>query len=108
MTRVGRFLRRWSIDEIPQFWNVILGEMSIVGPRPEEEWVVAQYNDYQRQRLLAKPGMTGPMQIHGRGNLDFDTRLNLELDYISNHTLWLDMMIILKTIPVVIKGQGAF
>ena len=108
VTRVGRFLRRWSIDEIPQFWNVILGEMSIVGPRPEEEWVVAQYNDYQRQRLLAKPGMTGPMQIHGRGNLDFDTRLNLELDYISNHTLWLDMMIILKTIPVVIKGQGAF
>ena len=108
VTKVGRFLRRWSLDEIPQFWNVLTGDMSIVGPRPEEDWVVAQYNDHQRQRLLVKPGMTGPMQIHGRGTLDFDTRLNLELDYIANYSIWLDIVIILKTIPVVLNGHGAF
>ena len=82
--------------------------MSIVGPRPEEDWVVAQYNDHQRQRLLVKPGMTGPMQINGRGSLDFDTRLDLELDYIANYSIWLDIKIILKTFPVLINGRGAF
>ncbi len=108
VTRVGRFLRRWSLDELPQFWNVLIGDMSLVGPRPEVEWMVAQYNDYQRQRLLVKPGITGRMQINGRGLLDFDARLDLDLDYIANYSIWLDLEIIIKTIPVVIKGYGAF
>ena len=108
VTRVGRFLRRWSFDEIPQFWNVLRGEMSLVGPRPEETWVVSQYNDQQRQRLAVKPGLTGPMQVGGRGELDMDERLALELDYINNYSVWKDLSIIFRTIPAVISGKGAF
>jgi lipopolysaccharide/colanic/teichoic acid biosynthesis glycosyltransferase/glycosyltransferase involved in cell wall biosynthesis len=108
VTRVGKFLRRWSLDEIPQLWNVLCGEMSLVGPRPEESWLVARYNDAQRQRLAVKPGLTGPMQISGRGALDFKTRLELELDYIQNYSLRKDFWIILKSIPAVINGKGAY
>ena len=108
VTRVGRFLRRWSFDEIPQFWNVLRGEMSLVGPRPEETWVVSQYNDQQRQRLAVKPGLTGPMQIGGRGELDMDARLTLEIDYINNYSIWKDVLILLRTIPALISGKGAF
>jgi lipopolysaccharide/colanic/teichoic acid biosynthesis glycosyltransferase/glycosyltransferase involved in cell wall biosynthesis len=107
VTRVGRFLRRWSLDELPQFWNVLKGEMSLVGPRPEELQVVALYNDHQRQRLLVKPGLTGPMQVRGRGGMDFDTRLQLELDYIENYSLREDFKIILKTFAAVFTGKGA-
>ena len=108
VTRVGRFLRRWSLDEIPQFWNILRGEMSLVGPRPEEDWVVAMYNDQQRQRLVVKPGLTGPMQVSGRGDLDFASRLAIELDYIQHYTLWLDLKIIFKTLRSVISGKGAY
>jgi lipopolysaccharide/colanic/teichoic acid biosynthesis glycosyltransferase/GT2 family glycosyltransferase len=108
VTRVGRFLRRWSLDELPQLWNVLRGEMSLVGPRPEETWVVAQYNDHQRQRLLLKPGLTGPMQVYGRGDLDLDARLALELDYIQHYSLWKDVQILLRTIPAIISGEGAY
>ncbi|MEW6717438.1 MAG: sugar transferase [Chloroflexota bacterium] len=108
VTRTGRFLRRWSLDELPQFWNVLIGDMSLVGPRPEEGWVVAQYNDQHRQRLVVKPGLTGPMQISGRGELDMDARLELELDYIRNYSLWKDLSILLRTLPAVISGKGAF
>lgn len=108
VTKVGRLLRRWSVDEIPQFWNILQGEMSLVGPRPEESWVVAYYNDYQRQRLILKPGLTGPMQVSGRGNLDFESRLAMELDYIHNYTFWLDLKLIWKTIGVIISGKGAY
>ncbi len=107
-TRVGKFLRRWSIDELPQLWNVLLGDMSLVGPRPEEIWVVEQYNDHQRQRLIVKPGLTGPMQVYGRSNLDFDARLALELDYIQHYSLVKDIRILWRTIPVVISGKGAY
>ena len=108
VTRAGQFLRRWSFDEIPQLWNVLRGEMSLVGPRPEETWVVSHYNDHQRQRLAAKPGLTGPMQVGGRGELDMDERLALELDYINEYSVWLDLKIILRTIPALISGKGAF
>ncbi len=108
VTRVGRFLRRWSLDEAPQFWNVLVGEMSLVGPRPEETWVVADYDDDQRQRLVVKPGMTGPMQVSGRGVLDMEERLHLELDYIRAHSLGDDLLYLLRTIPAVIRGKGAF
>ncbi len=107
VTRVGRLLRRYSVDECPQFWNVLRGEMSLVGPRPEEEKIVALYNDYQRQRLLMKPGLTGPMQVSGRGDLSLCARISLELDYIHHYSLWRDMDILCKTIPTVVSGQGA-
>jgi lipopolysaccharide/colanic/teichoic acid biosynthesis glycosyltransferase len=108
VTRVGRLIRRWSLDEIPQFWNVLKGEMSLVGPRPEEIWVVAQYNDAQRRRLVVKPGMTGPMQVAGRGELDMAARLALEVRYIEEYSLLKDIQILLRTIPAVLSGKGAF
>ncbi len=108
MTRVGRVLRRISLDEAPQFINVLTGEMSLVGPRPEEERVVALYADAQRRRLAVKPGMTGPMQIRGRGNLTFAQRIGLELEYIDQYSLWRDIAIILRTIPAIVRGDGAF
>jgi lipopolysaccharide/colanic/teichoic acid biosynthesis glycosyltransferase len=108
ITRVGRILRRWSLDELPQFWNVLRGEMSLVGPRPEETQVVACYSDWQRQRLLMKPGMTGPMQVSGRGNLDLDTRVTVELDYIEQYSLLKDIAILMRTVKAVITGVGAY
>jgi lipopolysaccharide/colanic/teichoic acid biosynthesis glycosyltransferase len=108
VTRVGRFLRRWSLDELPQLWNVLRGEMSLVGPRPEESWVVAQYNDVQRLRLKIKPGLTGPMQVSGRGDLDMDERLKLELNYIQNGCILEDLKILIKSLPAIISGKGAY
>jgi lipopolysaccharide/colanic/teichoic acid biosynthesis glycosyltransferase len=107
ITRAGRFLRRWSLDELPQFLNVLRGEMSLVGPRPEEARIVAQYSDWHRRRLAVKPGMTGPMQVHGRGDLSLDQRVELEIDYIEEYTLWRDMKILVRTIPSVLNGEGA-
>jgi len=108
ITRVGRFLRRSSLDEIPQFINVVKGDMSLVGPRPEEEAVVALYDARQRQRLSVKPGLTGPMQVYGRGSLSFEERLALERDYLDNLTVSGDLAILLRTPRAVIKGDGAF
>jgi lipopolysaccharide/colanic/teichoic acid biosynthesis glycosyltransferase/glycosyltransferase involved in cell wall biosynthesis len=107
VTRVGKYLRKSSIDELPQFWNVLRGEMSLVGPRPEELWVVERYNDEQRRRLAVKPGLTGPMQIAGRGELDMDARLALEMNYIENYSLCKDLQIIFQTIPTLFSGKGA-
>ncbi len=81
--------------------------MSLVGPRPEETWVVAHYNDWHRQRLAVKPGLTGPMQVNGRADLPFDTRVQLELEYIEHYSIWRDLVLLAKTIPSVIKGTGA-
>ena len=107
LTPVGRRLRRWSLDELPQFWNVLRGDMSLIGPRPEESWLVARYSDWHRRRLAVKPGITGPMQINGRGDLPLDERVRLELDYIEHYAIWRDLAILAKTIPAVIKGTGA-
>jgi exopolysaccharide biosynthesis polyprenyl glycosylphosphotransferase len=107
LTRVGRSLRRWSLDELPQFWNVLKGDMSLIGPRPEETRFVAMYDDWHRRRLAVKPGMTGPMQVHGRGDLSLDARVQLDLDYIDNYSLWRDVIILLQTIPAVVRGAGA-
>lgn len=107
VTPFGRFLRRWSLDELPQFWNVFKGDMSLIGPRPEEARIVARYTDWHRRRLAVKPGITGPMQINGRGDLPLDKRVQLELDYIENYSLWRDVVILVKTIPAVFKGRGA-
>jgi exopolysaccharide biosynthesis polyprenyl glycosylphosphotransferase len=108
VTRVGAVLRRMSIDEIPQFINVLRGDMSLVGPRPEEEAVVALYDERQRQRLMVKPGLTGPMQVAGRGELGFEERLSLDRDYVDNLTVTGDIWILIRTPRAVIRGDGAF
>jgi exopolysaccharide biosynthesis polyprenyl glycosylphosphotransferase len=108
VTRVGRLLRRWSLDELPQLVNVLRGDMSLVGPRPEQVELVARYRPEHRFRLEARPGMTGPMQVFGRGALDFDERLAVEREYIESLSLARDVRILLMTIPVVISGRGAF
>jgi lipopolysaccharide/colanic/teichoic acid biosynthesis glycosyltransferase/glycosyltransferase involved in cell wall biosynthesis len=107
LTSVGRFLRRWSLDETPQFWNVLKGEMSLVGPRPEEPRIVAGYSDWHRRRLAVKPGMTGPMQVSGRADLTLDERVTLDLAYIERFSIWRDLILLLRTIPALIKGTGA-
>ena len=108
VTRVGKILRRSSFDEVPQFINVLKGDMSLVGPRPEEEAVVALYDQRQRHRLRVKPGLTGPMQVAGRGGLTFEERLALERDYVDNLTITGDVKILLRTPRAVIRGDGAF
>jgi exopolysaccharide biosynthesis polyprenyl glycosylphosphotransferase len=108
MTRVGRFLRRWSLDEIPQFWNVIRGDMSLVGPRPPLPREVAQYEPWQLRRLEAAPGLTGLWQVSGRSELSFDEMVMLDLYYVENWSLGLDLRILVRTIPAVCRGGGAY
>jgi exopolysaccharide biosynthesis polyprenyl glycosylphosphotransferase len=108
VTRVGRPLRRFSLDELPQLVNVLRGEMSIVGPRPEQIELVERYAPEHRFRLEVKPGMTGPMQVFGRGELTFAERLAVELDYVENMSLGRDLRILFQTAPAIIRGTGAF
>ncbi|HEX5822427.1 MAG TPA: exopolysaccharide biosynthesis polyprenyl glycosylphosphotransferase [Solirubrobacterales bacterium] len=107
-TWIGRRLRRLSLDETPQLLNVLRGEMSLVGPRPEEEAVVVLYDDRQRLRLTVKPGLTGPMQVYGRGDLTFEERLALERAYIDNLSIAQDVAVLLRTPRAVIGGSGAY
>ncbi len=107
-TRVGRVLRRTSLDELPQLWNVLRGEMSLVGPRPEEVELVEMYAPEHRFRLKVKPGLTGPMQVYGRGALGFDERLAVEREYIENLSLTRDLRIIALTLTAVVSGRGAY
>jgi len=108
VTPFGRFLRRFSLDEIPQLWNVLKGEMSLVGPRPPLPDEVARYEKWQRRRLSMKPGLTGLWQVSGRSDLpSFDQWMELDLAYIDNWSLTLDMKILLRTIPTVLSGKGA-
>lgn len=106
VTPLGRFLRKYSIDELPQLWNVIRGEMSLVGPRPPLPAEVRQYQGWQRRRLSMRPGITGLWQVSGRNELDFDDWVALDLKYIDGWSLWLDLEIMLRTIPAVLKGTG--
>jgi exopolysaccharide biosynthesis polyprenyl glycosylphosphotransferase len=108
VTGVGRVLRRSSVDEIPQLFNVLRGDMSLVGPRPEEESVVALYDERQRMRLAVKPGLTGPMQVYGRSDLTFEERLAMERDYLDNLSLLTDLAILLRTPLAIIRGNGAY
>jgi exopolysaccharide biosynthesis polyprenyl glycosylphosphotransferase len=108
VTRIGRVLRRTSLDELPQLLNVLRGKMSLVGPRPEEEAVVALYDERQRSRLEVKPGITGPMQVYGRSDLTFEERLALERDYLDNLSVLTDMAILLRTPRAIVRGDGAY
>ena len=107
VTWLGRFLRKFSLDELPQLWNVLRGDMSLVGPRPPIPEEVAKYQRWQRRRLAMKPGLTCLWQISGRNDLDFDRWMELDLEYIDSWTPTLDLKILLKTIPVVLSGRGA-
>ena len=107
VTPAGRMLRRFSLDELPQFVNVLRGDMSLVGPRPEEEAVVALYDERQRIRLAVKPGMTGPMQVYGRADLTFEERLAMERDYLDNISVAGDLAILLRTPAAIVRGEGS-
>lgn len=107
VTPVGRFLRRFSLDELPQLLHVLKGEMSLVGPRPPIPDEVDRYQLWQRRRLAMKPGITGLWQVSGRSELDWDTWMELDLTYIDSWSLGLDLMILLKTVPAVLSGRGA-
>lgn len=108
LTRMGRFLRRASLDELPQLWNVLRGDMSLVGPRPALPEEVAGYNDWQRKRLATAPGMTGLWQVSGRSELPFDEMVLLDIYYIENWSPLLDATILMRTLPRVLLGSGAY
>jgi len=108
ITRVGQFLRRYSLDELPNLWNVLRGEMSIVGPRPTLTVQVDQYTERQRGRLAVKPGLTGWAQINGRASLPWTERIELDLWYVEHRSLALDLRIIARTLKLVLSGQGLY
>jgi len=107
ITRVGKWLRRTSLDELPQLFNVLRGEMSLVGPRPAVGYEVEQYSEWHMRRLAVVPGLTGLAQISGRSGLTFEKIARLDLDYIQRRSLTLDVLILLRTIPVVLKAKCA-
>jgi exopolysaccharide biosynthesis polyprenyl glycosylphosphotransferase len=108
VTKVGKFIRKTSIDELPQLWNVLKGDMSLVGPRPPLPREVAQYTEYDKQRLLVTPGCTGLWQISGRSNVGFKEMVELDLQYIRNRSIFFDLKIIFKTIFVLFGSKDAF
>lgn len=108
VTKVGKFIRKKSIDELPQFWNVLIGDMSLVGPRPPLPREVAKYNQYDHQRLLVKPGCTGLWQVSGRNDLHFKEMVDLDILYIRQMSVANEIKIIFKTVWIMIKPNGAY
>ncbi|NKD37693.1 sugar transferase [Enterococcus casseliflavus] len=108
ITKVGKTIRKYSIDELPQLWNVLKGDMSLVGPRPPLPREVDEYSAYDIQRLLVKPGCTGLWQVNGRNDVDFHDMVELDLKYIINQSILYDIKIILKTVIVMMKPDGAY
>jgi len=107
LTRVGRFLRATSLDELPNFWNVLTGDMRLVGPRPEIPELVEQYPPEYHRRHLVKPGITGLAQVNGRADLTYDETMTYDLDYVNHHSLRRDLSILWQTLPAVITRKGA-
>lgn len=107
ITRVGRLLRKTSLDELPNLVNVLVGQMSIVGPRPEEPEIVEHYTEEQRRRLSMRPGITGLAQVSGRGELSVGDMIGKDLEYIDNYSLWLDVKILAKTPWLILTARGA-
>lgn len=106
VTRIGRFLRRTSIDELPQFFNVLRGEMSLVGPRPPLPYEVEMYSPYDRLRLTGKPGLTGIWQVYGRSRVSFQSMVEMDIEYLRQQSLWEDLKLIVLTVPVMLFAQG--
>ena len=107
ITSFGRVLRATSLDELPQFWNVLRGDMTLVGPRPVPLYEVAEYNPWHRKRLEATPGITGLWQVRGRGRATLDEMARLDIEYIEHQCLWLDLQIMFLTVPAALAGHGA-
>lgn len=108
VTKVGRFIRRYSIDELPQLINILRGDMSIVGPRPPLPCEVEKYSDYDRQRLKVRPGLTCYWQCLGRSRISFEKWVDMDLEYINDQGIWCDFKMVMRTIPAVLKGDGAY
>jgi lipopolysaccharide/colanic/teichoic acid biosynthesis glycosyltransferase len=106
VTRLGHFLRKYSLDELPQFWNVLKGDMSLVGPRPHPEDDYARYRPEDHKRLDLKPGITGLWQVTARRNPSFETCMKLDLEYMTRWSLMLDFEILMRTVPAVLSGEG--
>jgi lipopolysaccharide/colanic/teichoic acid biosynthesis glycosyltransferase len=107
VTRLGRFLRRSSLDELPQLLNVLKGDMSLVGPRPDVSYSVDQYQEWHKLRLTVRPGITGLWQVTGRGSVSFEEMMRLDCEYVLHQSPWLDLSILIRTIPAVLTMQGA-
>ena len=105
VTRVGRFLRRTSLDELPQFFNVFRGDMSLVGPRPDQVDQLRFYTETEKRKLNVKPGITGLAQINGRNNISWERRKALDVEYVDRQTFWLDLSILARTIPYVLQRK---
>ena len=108
ITKVGKFIRKASIDELPQLWNVFVGDMSLVGPRPALPSEVNQYSLAERRRLEVTPGITCIWQVSGRSDIPFDKQVGLDVEYIESQSLWLDFKLLFLTIPAVLLGRGAY
>ena len=108
ITRVGRVLRRLSVDELPQLWNVLRGDMSVIGPRPTLRYQVDRYTDRQRRRLEVRPGLTGLAQVNGRATLAWDDRIELDVWYVDNRSLRLDLWILARTVGLLVTGRGLY
>ena len=108
ITAVGRFIRKYSIDELPQLINVLRGDMAVVGPRPPVPSEVAKYEAWQRRRLSVRPGLTCIWQVSGRADLDFQQQVELDVRYIRERSLLLDLKLMLLTVPAVLSGKGAY
>ncbi len=106
VTRIGRFIRKTSIDELPQFINVLRGEMSLVGPRPPTSYEVEDYTSQSLLRLCGKPGLTGPWQVYGRSCVPFADMVEMDIDYLRRQSIWLDIKLIVLTLPVMLFGRG--